>query len=639
MDSHRRKRHLEQAGSEPRLYRSWRWLSRSRQGLGLLATILTLALVGTFVVVLNPPGAVDTDAFPPVESVAADSDKDGLADEVESSGWLTLTSAVYRTDPTLPDTDGDGLSDGVEAGARVADSGSTPTYQGVSDPTKPDSDGDLLGDKVEVLGWTTQHGGPYLTRPLEPDTDSDGLTDGDEAGDLVTGLTLAQVYVGVSDPTKPDSDDDDLGDKAEVSGWWTQRGEVYRTKPLDPDSDGDGLTDGDEAGPLVTTTSPGATYSGLSSPLLADSDADDLDDAAEADLSLDAFDPDSDDDQIGDGREVQVVGSAPEIADTDNDGFEDGYEDSHREDQGLDPLSADVKVSSTQFAIDFATGAILGELSQADSLAWLLGNLAAGGASFIPGVGWIVGTVADLRDAVGAAIRADWVGLGFSAVGLIPDIGDAMAIPGKAARFVARCPNLTPEVAATLSALDNVPVQIRVEASRQIWKSWGDLVAAGVGEKALLRLQQGRTNLDSLHQAVKGQTPFNGPSAGFVDPWNDGERYLEDALDAHEKGVTRQVVVSTDGCSEVCNSSNRRVVDVLVNGVAHESKVGYKALTRSIEKQIRSDAWAIEQGTLEGAHWHFFASGHTNKVGASKPLLDLLNERGIKYTIHLPVDA
>ena len=501
-----------------------------------------------------------------------------------------------------------------------------------------DTDGDGLPDGVEESGWRTRGDGQYRTDPNKADTDGDGLTDGDEAGALVTSSASERVYVGISDPTKADSDDDGLVDRAELQGWTTQSSAVYRTEPMNPDTDGDGLYDGDEAGALVASDVPVEVYSGPSSPLLVDTDGDGLGDADEADLGLDAFDRDSDDDQIEDGREVQVVGSSPDMADTDGDGFEDGYEETNRESQGLDPLWVDVKVDKWDYAFDFAKGAVAGDLWREDSIAWLAGNLASGGASFIPGVGWIVGTVADVRDAIGSGIRADWVGLGFSAVGLIPDVGDAVAIPGKAARFVARYPELAAVVAATIVALNKVPEDIKVQASRQIWKSWDDLLAMGSSEKALLRLQEGRINLDELAAAIKRSTPVKGPDSRFVDEWRDGEKYLEDLYGADVKGVTTQVRASTEGCIDVCNISNIRFFDVFVDGVAHESKVGYKTLS-AVEKQIRSDAYLIKNGVIEGAHWHFFASGSTNKLGASPKVLDLLDQLGIPYTIHLPAKA
>jgi len=50
--------------------------------------------------------------------------------------------------------------------------------------------------------------------------------------------------------------------------------------------------------------------------------------------------------------------------------------------------------------------------------------------------------------------------------------------------------------------------------------------------------------------------------------------------------------------------------------------------------QVLKDAELINTGRVEGAHWHFFTSGVTGKGGASQPLLDLLSENGISYTIH-----
>lgn len=75
----------------------------------------------------------------------------------------------------------------------------------------------------------------------------------------------------------------------------------------------------------------------------------------------------------------------------------------------------------------------------------------------------------------------------------------------------------------------------------------------------------------------------------------------------------------------------------MINGVARESKVGRVNLTESVRKQITSDAHLVESGVIKRAHWHFYPSDHTKQLGASEPVLDFLDEHGIKYTIHLPV--
>ena len=85
-----------------------------------------------------------------------------------------------------------------------------------------DEDGLLNGQEIEAG-----------TRIDEPDTDRDGLGDGDE------------VHNRGTDPLRPDTDGDGLSDGAEVAAG---------LDPLNPDTDGDGLTDGQDPSPLQTST-------------------------------------------------------------------------------------------------------------------------------------------------------------------------------------------------------------------------------------------------------------------------------------------------------------------------------------------------------------------------------------------------
>lgn len=94
-----------------------------------------------------------------------------------------------------PDTDGDTLIDALD---------NCPL---VSNQDQSDVDGDLLGDVCD------------------PDADNDGLLNTDEA-------------TWGSDPLVPDTDGDGLSDGQEVNN--------YGTDPIDPDTDNDGVTDGDE---------------------------------------------------------------------------------------------------------------------------------------------------------------------------------------------------------------------------------------------------------------------------------------------------------------------------------------------------------------------------------------------------------
>jgi RHS repeat-associated protein len=90
------------------------------------------------------------------------------------------------------------------------------------------------------------------------DSDSDGLAD------YVEGL------LG-TDPNDPDSDDDGLNDGDEVN--------TYKTNPLDPDSDGDSLTDGNEANSHSTN------------PTKIDTDGDFFGDGLELEAGTDPLDP------------------------------------------------------------------------------------------------------------------------------------------------------------------------------------------------------------------------------------------------------------------------------------------------------------------------------------------------------------
>lgn len=450
-----------------------------------------------------------------------------------------------------------------------------------------------------------------------------------------------------------DSDGDGLRDDVEKSGWTTEDGVEYRTDPGKADTDGDGLSDGDEAGDSVDVASGSdglqeseaaaeqAAFVGLSNPLLKDTDGDGLDDAEEADLSLNPFAGDSDGDGIEDGREVHVVGTAPDVADTDGDGFDDGFEDANREKQGLDPLWVDTRVSKWTYAADYAKGAIAGDLWREDSMAWLAGNLTSGASSSIPVIGTVVGGAADLRDAVGSAIHADWVGSGFSVVGAVPG-GDAVAIPAKVSEFVARNPQLAAVVAASIAAMPKISEENKFRAIKAATPGAGDLVGAGASKRAVLQLSGGRTNLDRVAAATERSGFVGGTTSKFLPAANSklkpgpaGEKALENEL--RKLGVTigAQVVASTKSCRLVCNAHNRRF-DVVADGVAHESKVGHVPWSPAVERQIRSDAFLIKAGNIKGAQWHFYPSSVSNTLGADPKVLDVLDELKIPYTVHLP---
>lgn len=227
----------------------------------------------------------------PIGVGSEDSDNDGLTDEEEINGGVTL--------PTNPDSDGDGLNDFAEVRRIIPCRGgipypddyeSNPTHQdndddGVADGY--DTDGDGLNDFEELCG-------DYMTNPADEDTDDDDVTDYDEINGYDTQTIVNgenPPHIAFTDPTNPDSDGDGLEDGAERDG---NPPSGYRTYPDDRDTDDDGLEDGYEI------SSPYDI-----SPTEEDSDFDDLKDQSEI----------QDD---GNGRNDNPRGDAdPEIANTD----------------------------------------------------------------------------------------------------------------------------------------------------------------------------------------------------------------------------------------------------------------------------------------------------------------------------------
>jgi outer membrane protein OmpA-like peptidoglycan-associated protein len=140
-----------------------------------------------------------------------------------------------------------------------------------------DTDTDGLSDGDEV--------NKYSTSPLESDSDGDGIKDGDE------------ILTAHTNPNKADSDGDGLNDKAEI--------EQFKTDPNKADSDGDGLNDKAEIEIHKTD------------PLKSDTDGDLLSDGSEVDThKSDPLKTDSDGGTIDDGTEVNR-GSNPNDAEDD----------------------------------------------------------------------------------------------------------------------------------------------------------------------------------------------------------------------------------------------------------------------------------------------------------------------------------
>ena len=165
-----------------------------------------------------------------------------------------------------------------------------------------DFDGDGLNNEVE----TGQSG----LDPARSDTDGDGVDDGadDLDGD---GLSNADELFWETGINNPDSDQDGLSDGDEVN--------LHGTQPLVGDTDNDGISDGDE----INGDMP-------SNPTLRDSDGDGIDDSTELEYGLDpssADDASLDNDEDGlSNLQESVLGTDLNNAHSDDDGINDGDE-------------------------------------------------------------------------------------------------------------------------------------------------------------------------------------------------------------------------------------------------------------------------------------------------------------------------
>jgi hypothetical protein len=137
-----------------------------------------------------------------------DDDNDGLTDEEE------LAQGTYATDP---DTDDDGVLDSIDEFPLDITESKDNDGDGIGDNADLDDDNDGLTDQEEIEKGSD---------PLNPDSDEDGLKDGED-----------EKPNQDIDKDK-DSDNDGITDYEEIT--------IHKTDINNPDTDKDGLTDKEE---------------------------------------------------------------------------------------------------------------------------------------------------------------------------------------------------------------------------------------------------------------------------------------------------------------------------------------------------------------------------------------------------------
>jgi hypothetical protein len=374
-----------------------------------------------------------------------------LATWRHATSSLSAVGVLFRPG-LLTDVDSDGVPDQLEV--RLGAS-----------PLSSDTDGDGLSDAFEAR-W----GGAHLLPSLR-DSDGDGVPDGDEDTDG-DGLSSLQEQSLRSDPLRPPRPPTSTSHPPRSA----------RAAP--PTSRG--------TGPLLTLRASLRTFSAHSPPEApwgVDSDGDGLEDEAERFYGTHPFLADSDSDGLNDSLELAHA-TEPDVADTDGDGFSDGEEVAHLSD-GFDPLVPDERLTPGEWARDYSDGLLLGDSCDTLFSGWkpckgnvpfFLGQLSGGAASFIPVAGWVVGTLGDVRDTLGSAVKGDWVGAGLSVVGLLPYVGDVGTLAGKVVAFTARYGKLEAVLRAVLLRLP------RVLAARPAtrWLPSSDAASLGPTARALV---------------------------------------------------------------------------------------------------------------------------------------------------------
>jgi hypothetical protein len=529
--------------------------------------------------------------------------------------WQAGFSVLTRLGITYKgDHDADGVIDVVELRFGAS-------------PLLVDSDGDGLTDKTEITqlaGWTL---------PSKADSDGDGVRDGDEDIDG-DGLTNLQEQALGTKLTDADTDGDGLSDGAEVA---------KGTNPLVPDQ-----PKPDPIGGSAPPISP--------APTAVDTDGDGLSDQAEGEIGSDPANVDTDGDGLSDGQEENVLSLSSVNADTDGDGLSDSYELQHAQDQGLDPAVYDERVSKWSYVTDFLLGLVAGDFDQKDSLAWLAGNLCSGGLGFIPVVGTILGLLTDVRDAIADLIHADWVGAGISIVGIVPEIGDAIELAARVARFVVKFPSRLIKAIRMVARNGDLPSA----AKRIVFKvvlsgRYDDLVGKfGVGEEFLEAvIRGGHTDLNTLHAAMSAMSSRElDDVAGLFYNSTDAENWVADQL--RKRGRSGIPAMPGDRQAEIHNipgdpSPNMyRKPDYLEQRpdgtkVSHEVKAGTPTGGRETTslKQCEQDGRILRSGVdkVTQVVWHFvpYANDYFgSSYGPSATLLECLTRNQIPFSVYLP---
>ena len=243
------------------------------------------------------------------------------------------TYGNYWSDYTGQDKNNDGIGDTPYQ----IDSNSYDRYPLMQNPSlyvraTRDFDGDGVANLDEIRApysyWVNRTDNVFVvygTNPYSPDTDGDGLLDGEEKG-LET------------NPLSNDTDGDGLLDGAELG--YVSRANRWSSDPHKYDTDGDGLSDGLEV--LKYGTNPASI----------DTDNDNLSDSEEILLGFNPLNNDSDMDGMPDGWEAQYGLDPTDPSDAEKDLDGDGITNIEEYERGTDPTKMNTNSSQVDIRVD-----------------------------------------------------------------------------------------------------------------------------------------------------------------------------------------------------------------------------------------------------------------------------------------------
>ena len=219
----------------------------------------------------------------------------------------------------------------------------------------------------------------------------------------------------------------------------------------------------------------------------------------------------------------------------------------------------------------------------------------------------------DVAATVVPGVPGSYVGKGIKAVSKVTKSSKAVQkgvkYASKAKKAISGAKSVK-KVKTAVSSAKTVGKNLLNKSSRAL-KKRVKLTGEKLGTRTKNALNKAEINVKKLTSKRKGRKIKNGGKTG------------ERALIKKYGGESQKYFKTSLG---------GRYIDQFARGVAHESKVGYTSLTKSIRLQILKDIELINNRVIKSSHWHFYKSPKTGKIGASKPLRDFLDKHGIKYS-------